>query len=53
MSSSGDNFIFQSANSSSNKFAGSYNDKQWFYQVDNQNGVYTNQVTFSLNSFFF
>ena len=52
MSSSGDNFIFQSANSSSNKFAGSYNDKQWFYQVDNQNGVYTNQVTFSLNSFF-
>ena len=52
MSSSGDNFIYSSANATTNKFAGSYQDKQWFYNVDNQNGNYTNQITFSLNSFF-
>ena len=52
MSSSGDNFIYSSANASTNKFVGSYQDKQWFYNVDNQNGNYTNQITFSLNSFF-
>ena len=50
--SSGDNFIYNVASASSNKFVNSYTDKQWQYAIDNQNGNYINQVTFSLNSFF-
>lgn len=52
MSSSGDNFIYNSASASGLKFAGSYNDKQWYWQGDAQNGNVGNQVTFNLNSFF-
>ena len=49
---SGDNFIYNTASSSNDKFKGVYNSKDYFWVGDNQNGVYRDTLTFSLNSFF-